>query len=154
LTANKPRAPVHPLTEFFRPYGIPPTPLHEALQEAARQAGWTAPWDREEQKTQKHMAGKKSGSMRAGRAKIRLLYVQAAFDRLKPAYRRQPFSEDSIFALQAEYRKVIAESGDPAESYDADLLMSAAPFKADRETLKKDMKLLGIRSRHRAHQSR
>jgi hypothetical protein len=106
-----------------------------------------------EQKTQKSAAGKKSGSMRAGRAKMRQIFVKAAFDRLKPAYRRQPFSDDSIAALKAEYRKVVADSGDPTGPHDADLLMSAAPFKADRETLKKDLKLLGIRSKRRAYRS-
>ena len=150
---KKPKVTADPFVKFFQPYGVPPTPLHEALQEAARQAGWTAPWDREGQKTKKKMAGKKSGSMRAGRAKIRLLFVQAAYDRLKPAYRMQPFSNHSIDALETEYRKEIAKREDPAAPHDADLLMSAAPFKADRETLIKDMKLLGIRSRRQKRRS-
>jgi hypothetical protein len=153
---NRPRA-VTPQrsswVDYFRWYGIPPTPLHEGLQEGARQAGWTAPWDREEQKNQKKVAGKKSGSMRAGRAKLRLLFVRAAFDRLKPAYQMQPFSDHSISALKAEYRKVVAESGDPTAPHDADLLMSASPFKADRETLIKDLKVLGIRSERRKRRS-
>jgi hypothetical protein len=51
--------------------------------------------------------------------------------------------------LQVKYREVIAESDDPAAPYDADLLMSAAPFKADRDTLKKDLISLGIRSKRR-----
>jgi hypothetical protein len=90
LIVKKPKVTAHPFAKFFQSYGIPPTPLHEALQEAARQAGWTAPWDREEQKTerdregqktQKKVAGKKSGSMRAFRAKI----IGAGTDSRDPA---------------------------------------------------------------------
>jgi hypothetical protein len=29
--------------ELLRPYGIPPTPLHEVLREAAERAGWRPP---------------------------------------------------------------------------------------------------------------
>ena len=159
MTAKKTRATVD-LVELFRSYGIPPTPLHEAVQEAATKAGWAAPWDREEQEVaaaaeqlKKRTAGKKSGLVRAGRAKLRLLFVKEAYDRLKPAYRIEPFSEHSIDALQVKYREAIAESGDPAAPFDADLLMSAAPFKADRGTLKKDLIRLGIRSKRRTRRS-
>jgi hypothetical protein len=159
LTNKKPRAGVD-LVDLFRPYGIAPTPLHEAVQEAATKAGWAAPWDREEQevaaaaeKLKKMTAGKKSGLVRAGRAALRLAFVKEAYGRLKPAYRMEPFSEHSMDALQAKYREVIAESDDPAAPYDADLLMSAAPFKADRDTLKKDLILLGIRSKRRRRHS-
>jgi hypothetical protein len=130
------------------------------LQGAAIQEGWTPPWDREEQEVaaaaqqlQKRTAGKKSGFGRAGRAKLRLLFVKEAYDRLKPAHRLEPFSEHSIDALQAKYREVIAESGDPGAPFDADLLMSAAPFKADRDTLKKDLIRLDIRSKRRTRRS-
>jgi hypothetical protein len=127
------------------------------LQEAAKHEGWTPPWDREQQaaaeQLKKRTAGKKSALMRAGRASLRLLFVKEAFGRLKPAHRIQPFSEHSMDALQAKYREVIAESDDPAAPYDADQLMSAAPFKADRDTLKKDLILLGIRSKRRKNRS-
>jgi hypothetical protein len=152
VTTKKPEAGVD-LVDLFRPYGIPPTPLHEAVQKAATKAGWTAPWDREEQEVataaqtlKKRTAGKKSGQMRALRAELRLHFVKEAFRRLKPTHQKEPFSEHSIDALQVKYREVIAESDDPAVSHDADLLMSAAPFKADRDTLKNDLILLGIRS--------
>jgi hypothetical protein len=152
LAPKKARAAVD-LVDLFRPYGIKPTPLHEAVQEAARQAGWIAPWDRYAEQLKKKMAGKKSGLARAGRAGLRLPFVKEAFGRLKAAHRIQPFSEHSLDALQAKYREVIAESDDPATSYDADLLMSAAPFKADRDTLKKDLILLGIRSKRGTRRS-
>ena len=152
MTPKKTRAAID-LVDLFQPYGIFPTPLHEAVQEAAAEAGWIAPWDLYAGKLKKKTAGKKSGLARAGRAKLRLLFVKEAYDRLKPASRMEPFSEHSMDALQAKYREVIAESGDPAAPFDADLLMSAAPFKADRDTLKKDLILLGIRSKLRKRRS-
>jgi hypothetical protein len=147
---SKPRTPAYQFAEFFQWHAILPTPLHEALQEAAKQEGWIPPWDREEEDAAKQLkkrrAGKKSGTVRAARASLRLPFVKEAFGRLKPARRRQPFSGHSIDELQVKYREVVAESGDPAAPYDADLLMLRAPFKADRETLKNDLLLLGIRS--------
>src|ERR1019366_9330068 len=141
------------LKDLFRWYAIPPSPLHAALQQAAREAGWTPPWDREEQheeqQSKKKKAGERSGLKRMGRAEVRRHFVKISFERLKPAYRMQPFSESSMTALKAAYRSLLAE-GHP----DPDWLMLAAPFKADHETLIKDLKLLGIRSRHRAQRSR
>jgi hypothetical protein len=154
---SKPRAPAHQFADFFQWHAILPTPLHEALQEAAKQEGWAPPWDREEQaaaeQLKKRTAGKKSALVRAGRAGLRLPFVKEAFGRLKAAHRMQPFSEHSMDELEAKYREVIAESGDPAAPFDADLLMSAAPFKANRDTLKKDLILLGIRSKRRKRRS-
>jgi hypothetical protein len=150
MTNKKPNAGVD-LVDLFRPYAIAPTPLHEAVQAAATMAGWIAPWELEEQKAaaaaeklKKRAAGKKSGVVRAVRAALRLLFVEEAYNRLKPANRKEPFSELSIDELQVKYREVIAEGGDPA---DADLLMSVSPFKADRDTLKNDLIRRGIRSK-------
>jgi hypothetical protein len=147
---NKPRTLADQFAEFFRWHAIQPTPLHEALQEAAKQEGWTPPWDAEERAA---AAGKKSGKARANRANLRLPFVKEAFRRLKAAHRTQPFSENSMKELQEKYREVITESDDPATPNDADLLMSAAPFKANRDTLKNDLILLGIKSKCRTRRS-
>jgi hypothetical protein len=121
------------------------------VQEAAREEGWTSPWDRAEQQHQKKRAGDQSAIMRAGRVGIRRLFVKAAFDRLKPTFQMQPYSEHSIDALEVQYRRVLAEGDEqyPA-GFDPEELMSTAPFKADRDTLKKDLKALGIRSKLRS----
>ena len=141
------------LRDLFRWYGIPPSPLHSVLQDAARQAGWTPPWERKEhrkeQTTAKKLAGKKSAHLRAGRASIRRIFVKEAFERLKPTHKFEPSAGESLTALMCSYREVLAESGDDAAS-----MMKAAPFKASRETLKADLKALGIRSKHRARRSR
>jgi hypothetical protein len=33
------------LVDLFQPFGIPPTPLHEVVQNVAIEAGWIPPWD-------------------------------------------------------------------------------------------------------------
>jgi hypothetical protein len=142
------RKPSTALGELFRWYAIPPTSLHQAVQEAARQEGWTPPWNREEQQNQKKAAGQKSGFMRGGRTAIRRHFIKTAFKRLEPAYRAQPYSDHSIDALKREYRELLAGDG-----FDSAALMSRAPFKADRETLKKDLKALGIRSNRQKHRT-
>jgi hypothetical protein len=122
------------LADLFRWYGIPPSPLHEAAQEAARQAGWTPPWDREEQQAKKKVAGKKSGASRAGLAQMRRSLLTAARARLKPKYRKQPYANESIEAIERRYQKLLAEDGDAH-----DLLVSimlAALSKADRHRLR------------------
>jgi hypothetical protein len=134
-----------------------PTALHDSVQNAAIEAGWIPPWDNSLQKAKSKVAGKKSGSIRKGRADVRLLFVKAAFDRLKPeAFRQQPFADDSLDALMEQYQVEIANYiKDPKErAEEAKFLMSAAPFKADRDTLKKDLSRLGIRSKRQKKRSK
>lgn len=57
-----------PPKDLFKRYTTPPTPLHAAVQGRAREAGWTPPWDRKQQKSE---AGKKSGLVRAARERLR-----------------------------------------------------------------------------------
>ena len=97
------------LEDLFRPYGIPPSPLHEVVQEAARHAGWTPPWDREEQQRQKKLAGKQSGVRRAGLTQIRRSVVKVARTRLKS--KRAPYSNASVDALDEEFRRLVADGG-------------------------------------------
>ena len=123
-----------PLNDLFRLYAIPPSPLHEAVQEAARQEGWTPPGDHEEQQSQKKTAGERSGLMRGGRAEIRRSLIEAARARLKSAsHRRQPFSIHSIRALEKEYLSLFAEDGCDPDSLIP--LMLAALSKTDRQVL-------------------
>jgi hypothetical protein len=114
------------------------------MQEAARQEGWSAPWDREDQRKRQKAAGLTSGAMRAGRAEVRRHFVKTAFERLKAPFQAQPFSEHSIDTLQVECKRVLAETGHNPKD-----LLSITPFKARRYTLKRDLKALRIRSRRR-----
>jgi hypothetical protein len=129
-----------PWVEYFRPYGIPPSWLHEALQNAAMEAGWTPP-----SKAERRAAGQKSGRKRKGRAELRRDFVKAAFEGLKPSYRVNPYADASIDALIEAYRQLATDGGHYPE------ILKSAPFKAKRETLKKDLKMLGIKSKRRKH---
>jgi hypothetical protein len=86
--------------DLFKRYTTPPTPTHDAVQKWARKEGWVPPWDREEQNM---LAGKKSGLRRAQRAKLRLSIVQLAYAELDPSYKHEPFSDETIGALQRGY---------------------------------------------------
>jgi hypothetical protein len=99
------------LRDYFRWSAVPPTDLHEALQKAAIQAGWIPPWDRADQQAQKRVAGKKSGTIRLGRANIRRILLRFARERLKPSHRKTPYADESINALVGEFRKLF-EPGD------------------------------------------
>jgi hypothetical protein len=123
--------------------------------------------------SKKRMAGKSSGVRRAKLAKLRQSFVLAAFERLKPKYQMQPFSEEAIDALEKEFRRdlpvdeygdVVPESRPPSDKLmdllddDVSTLLeekpgSASLYDASRETLKKDLKALGIRSKLRKQRS-
>jgi hypothetical protein len=103
--------------DVFQRHAKPASRLHGDVQRLARQEGGTPPWDREEQhekqQNQKKAAGIKSGLVRGGRGKLRRSVIQAAFARLKLTHKYQPYSGDSIAALQREYRSLLGK-GDGA----------------------------------------
>ena len=141
---------------LFRRYGIPPTRIIQAVQDAARCAGWIAPWDNEEQseeqKSKKKEAGKRSGVLRGGLAEIRRSIIALARTRLSLEYRRAPYSKGAIAALRNEYRSLLA-----TDTNDPDVFISAmlsALSKADKksltnasvDTLIKDLKIIRKRN--------
>jgi hypothetical protein len=144
------------LNDLFHLYAIPPSPLHEAVQEAARQEGWTPPWDHEEQhrqqQTQKKTAGRRSAIMRAGRAQIRVSLIELARGRLDPEHRYAPYSKPALDSLREEYCKLLTD-GDNDPNVIIPLMLSALSEtdrkflkNISRETLKKDVK--AIRKKH------
>jgi hypothetical protein len=157
LTPKKTRAAID-LVDLFQPYGIFPTPLHEAVQEAATRAGWTAPWDRHAEILKKKAAGRKSGRSRAGLAMMRRSLVREAHARLNPTQRAHPYSDTSIDALRQEYLQLLAPGAKALDLWMP--LMLAALSEKDRttlrkvgrETLKKDLKTLDIRSKPKQQQ--
>jgi hypothetical protein len=102
-------------------------------------------------------AGKASGIKRAEQAKRRQSRVMSAFARLKPTYQMQPYSNDAIDALEQELR-----GGNPytrggkffVECYvlpiASDILRKHI---LNRDTLIKDLKALGIRSKRNKKRS-
>jgi hypothetical protein len=93
-----------PPKDLFKRFDTPPSPTHDAVQKWARHEGWTAPWDRKQQRSE---AGKKSGLVRAARERLRRDIVSILYGNLDSAYRNQPFSTKSIKALHDEYLKVL-----------------------------------------------
>jgi hypothetical protein len=91
-----------------------------------------------EQQNQRKAAGKKSAVARAERAAERRRFVKIAFfNRLTSLERMYPNSANSMRRLQAAYGRQLIEAGfDP----------TGPPFKVSRETLRSDLKRLGIRS--------
>jgi hypothetical protein len=90
-----------------------------------------------EQQNQRKAAGKKSGIARAGGATKRRLFVKRAFGELTSLRQMQPNSANSMDDLEASYGRLLIKDGfDPERP----------PFKVSRETLRSDLKRLGIRS--------
>ena len=93
-----------------------------------------------EQQNQKKTAGKKSAIARAGRAAKRHLIVKRAFGQLNSLQRAQPYSANSMNALETAYRRLLIKDGFDLKT------LAGPPFKVGRETLRSDLKRLGIRS--------
>jgi hypothetical protein len=93
-----------------------------------------------EQQNQRKAAGKKSAVSRAKRAAERRLFVKRAFGQLTSLQQMEPNSARSMRELQAAYGRQLIEAGfDPKT-------LTGPPFKVGRETLRSDLKRLGIRS--------
>ena len=127
----------------------------------------------------KRTAGKRSGVKRAKIAVLRRFFVLSAFERLKAIHRIQPFSLASIDALVEEFRRshqqdsrlqlleprlsddevVVKRLQYPPSERSNALLDEAVTIalelkgemlaSVNRETLIKDLKALGIRSKNR-----
>lgn len=133
------------LHDFFLWRGIPPSPLHQALQDAAIQAGWSSPWELEQEKIK---AGKSSGRRRAGRAQLRQSLLIYARLRLSPDHRRTPYANDALEALRKEYDNLLSKGADDPDPIVAGIhsALSATDRKwlkkASDETLKKDLQAI------------
>jgi hypothetical protein len=124
-------------------------------------------------------AGKASGVRRADLARLRRYRVLSAFERLKPAYQNQPYSLESIEALENELHnpKVhdpLPQLEPPLSDYESvvnpsrrapserlmrrlintsDIQKPPSIRRVSRETLIKDLKALGIKSKRRKKRS-
>jgi hypothetical protein len=92
---------------------------------------------------QRRAAGKKSAIARAGRAAERRLFVKRAFRRLTSTQQFFPYSANTIYALKEAYDRQLIKA-------DPDLKTLAGPsFEVGLETLRSDLKRLGIRTGRR-----
>jgi hypothetical protein len=125
------------LVDLFRqsPFGIPPSPLQQIFQEAAKEAGWIPPSELERQSDQKRKAGERSGISRSGRKEVRLSLVWYALRQLSPKYQRNPYSNASLEALRKKYDYLIKKNADDPDPILSGILSALTP--ADRKALKK-----------------
>jgi hypothetical protein len=91
------RAAIDYFAKLLRPRGIPPSPLHEILQEAARQAGWTLP-SAKAQNRQK-VAARARTVQREQDLAVRRIAVACCFKRLPARLQRRPQSTATVQAI-------------------------------------------------------
>jgi hypothetical protein len=146
------------LLDLFTCFAIPPTPLHEAIQKAAIEAGWIPPWELEDQKQQKKKAGDRSGIRRGGRMEIRRSLLSYAFEQLDPRKQSKPYNSTSLEALRSKYDYFLGKNADDPDPILSGILSALTPAdrkalkKASEETLLADLKV--IRRRNRAFAQR
>jgi hypothetical protein len=82
---------------LFRPYGIPPTPLHEVLQEAAKKAGWRPPSAKVRHRQQAAARGR--ALQREEDLALRRIFVAHAFKNLPQRLKQKPSSTGTAQAI-------------------------------------------------------
>jgi hypothetical protein len=97
LAIEEPKFLIAVFAQLLRPYGIPPTPLHEVLHEAAKAAGWTVPSEKA-QFRQKVAAGGRKIQREHDLAHRRVL-VAYLFRRLRANLRAKPSSTGTVQAI-------------------------------------------------------
>jgi hypothetical protein len=83
--------------ELLRPYGIPPTPLHEVLHEAANRAGWRAPSAKAQLRQQAGARGRTI--QREGDLALRRILVSHIFKTLPRRLQGKPSSVGTAQAV-------------------------------------------------------
>jgi hypothetical protein len=129
--------------------------------------------------SKKNKAGRASGIKRAKMCRVRRFWVLSAFEKLKPTHQKQPYSSESINALEEEFRnpslgqdplpqldpplgeyesvldpswpvpseKLMRMMFEMRDDLDVDLSTMQSIRRASRETLIRDLKALGVRSK-------
>jgi hypothetical protein len=83
--------------ELLQPYGIPPTPLHEVLHQAAERAGWSPPSPKAQDRQQAAARGRKK--QREEDLALRRILVAHVFNKLPPRLRAKPGSTGTAQAI-------------------------------------------------------
>jgi len=83
--------------KLLRPHGVPPSPLHEILHEAARRAGWKLP-SAKAQNRQKAAARARTAQREQDLA-VRRIAVVCCFKRLPARLQQKPQSTATVQAI-------------------------------------------------------
>jgi hypothetical protein len=127
---------------------LPPSPLHQAVQHAARQAGWSPPWELPDQTSNRQKAGKSSGVSRGGRMGLRRSLLMLARMQLSPEHRRTPYSNAAFGALRTQYDYLLSKGVDDPDPILSGILSALSATdrkwlkKASDDTLKKDLQAI------------
>jgi hypothetical protein len=93
--------------ELLQPYyGIPPTPLHEILQEAAKRAGWVLPSASAEAQNRQQAAARGRTIQREQDLALRRVLVAYVFKQLQPALQAKPGSQGTARAIIRRLKKL------------------------------------------------
>jgi hypothetical protein len=90
--------------DLFRPYGIPPSPLHQALHDAARQAGWSLP--SVNARRRQHIAAQARKIQRDDDLTLRRVCVSYIFKQLRPSLQAKPASVGTAQAIIGRLEKL------------------------------------------------
>ena len=100
--------------ELLQPYyGIPPTPLHEVLHEAAKRAGWAPPLASGEHSSALSAPRHRQQAAARGRTiqreqdqALRRVLVGHLFKQLPPTLRAKPSSQGTALAIIRQLKKL------------------------------------------------
>jgi hypothetical protein len=146
-TPSRTKQPATALRDLFE-HVIPPSPLHQAIQDAAREAGWSPPWELPDQTASRKKAGKSSGASRKGRKEIRRSLLTLARMQLSPEHRRTPYSDAAFEALRTQYEHLLSKGSDDPDPLISGILSALSATdrkwlkKASDDTLKKDLQAI------------
>lgn len=97
LTVKERKSAIVLFAELLQPYGIPPTPLHDVLREAAKRAGWTPPYTKARPRQQAAARGRTI--QREQDLALRRVLVSFIFKKLQRWHRANPASLGTAQAI-------------------------------------------------------
>jgi hypothetical protein len=122
LTVTQRKSLIELFAELLRPYGIPPTPLHEVLHTAAKRAGWRLPSAKVQHRQQAATRGRTL--QREQDLALRRISVAHVFKSLPRRLKEKPSSTGTAQAIIGRLEKLPFERKPPmtVRTIQADIL--------------------------------